>query len=72
MNTKIRKLLTYNRIHQLKVDVEKPYVPRSERGRVLIQLEMNFKTIAVGLHKYLSKTNDWMLQLVLFYNFKAE
>ena len=29
---------------------------------------MNFKTTAIGLDKYLSTTNDWMLQLVLFYS----
>ena len=29
---------------------------------------MNFKTTTIGLDKYLSTTNDWMLQLVLFYD----
>ena len=33
-----------------------------------MQLEMNFKTTTVGLHKSLSTTNHWMLQLVLFYD----
>ena len=33
-----------------------------------MRLKMNFKTTTIGLHKYLSTTNDWMLQLVLFYN----
>ena len=67
-----------------KVDVEGLYVPRHEGGRVLMQLEMSFKmsfkTTTIGLHKYLSTTNDWMLQLVLCYDagkkntlsFKAE
>ena len=27
---------------------------------------MNLKTITIRLHKYLSTTNGWMLQLVLF------
>ena len=31
-----------------------------------MQLKMNFKTTTIGLHKYLSTTNDWMFQLVLF------
>ena len=31
-----------------------------------MQLEMSFKTITIGLNRYLSTTNDWMLQLVLF------
>ena len=34
----------------------------------LMQLEMNFKTATIRLHKYLSTTKDWMLQLVLFYD----
>ena len=51
-----------------KVDVEGLYVPRHEGGRVLMQLEMSFKTTTIGLHKYLSTTNDWMLQLVLCYD----
>ena len=33
-----------------------------------MQLEMNFETTLIVLHQYLSKSNDWMLQLVLFYN----
>ena len=34
----------------------------------MMQLEMNFETTLIVLHQYLSKSNDWMLQLVLFYN----
>ena len=33
-----------------------------------MRLEMNFKNTTIELDKYLSTTNDWMLQLVLFYN----
>ena len=33
-----------------------------------MQLEMNFKTTIIGFHKYLSTINQWMLQLVLFYD----
>ena len=53
-------------MHHPKADVERLYFPRREGGRGLIQLEMNFKTTAIGLHKYLSTNNDWILQLVLF------
>ena len=67
-------------MHHPKTDVERPYVSRQEGGRGLMQLELSFKTTTVGLHKYYSTTNDWMLQLVLFYDagkkstlkFKAE
>ena len=44
------------------------FVPRCEGGRALMRLEMNFKNTTIELDKYLSTTNDWMLQLVLFYN----
>ena len=33
-----------------------------------MQLEINFRTTTISFHKYLSITNDWMLQPVLFYN----
>ena len=51
-----------------KANVERLYVPRCEGGRGLMQLEMNFRTITIELHKYLSTTNDWMLWLVLSYD----
>ena len=63
MITKIRKLLTCNRMHHPKADTERLYVPRREEGTGLMQLEMDFKTTTIGLPKYLSTTNNWMLQL---------
>ena len=68
MDTKIGKLLTCNRMHHPKADIERLYVPRHEGGRGLMQIEMNFKSATIGLHKYLSTTNDWMLRLVLLYD----
>ena len=59
MDTKIRKLLTSNRMHHPKADVERLYVLRHEGGRGLIKFEMNFKISAIGLHKYLSKIKDF-------------
>ena len=59
MDTKIRKLLTSNRMHHPKEDVERLYVLRHEGGRGLIKFEMNFKISAIGLHKYLSKIKDF-------------
>ena len=72
MDTKIRKLLTCNRMHHPKADVERLYIPRSEGGRGLMQLEINFKSTTIGLHKYLATTDDWMLQLVLSYETKKK
>ena len=45
-------------MHHLKADVERLYVQRREEGSGLIQLEINFKTATIGLHKYLSTIND--------------
>ena len=50
MDTKIRKLLTCNRMHHPKADVERLHVPRREGGREWMQLEINFKTTTTGLH----------------------
>ena len=55
-------------MHHREADVERLYVPRREGGRGLIPLKINFKTSTIGLHNYFSTTNDWILQLVLFYN----
>ena len=68
MDKKIRELETCNRMHHPKADVERLYVPRREGASGLMQLEMNFKTTAIRLHKYLPTTNNWMIQLVLFYD----
>ena len=68
MDPKIRKLLTCSRMHHPEVDVERLYVPRREGNKGLMQLKISFKTTTVGLRKYLSTTNHWMLQLVLFYD----
>ena len=65
LDLKIRKLLTCNRMHHLKADLDRLYIPRNERGNEIIQLELNYKTSTIGQHKYLTKTTDWMLQLVL-------
>ena len=62
MDTKIRKLLTCNRIHHRKADVERLYVPRREGGRGLMQLEMSFKTTTLGL----CKTEELQNALILW------
>ena len=64
MDTKIRKLMTCNRIHHPKADVDRLYIRRNEGGRGMIQLELSLKTTAFGLQKYLETIKDWMLQLI--------
>ena len=65
MDRKIRKLLTLNRMHHPKADVNRMYVPRKEGGRGMINLEMCFKTITIQLNTYLLLSDDRMLKLVL-------
>ena len=67
IDPKIQKLLTCNRMHHPGADVQRLHVQRRERGRGLMQMKMTFKTSKIKPHKYLSTTNAWMLQLVLFY-----
>ena len=52
MDTKFRKLITCYRMHCPRADIQCLYV-KSENGRKgLIQLELTYKTIPIGLKKY--------------------
>ena len=64
MDTRIRKLMTCNRMHHPKADIDRLYIPRTEGGRGMIQLELSLKTTTIGIQKHLETTKDWMLQLV--------
>ena len=64
IDRKIRKLLSCNRMHHPKADVDRLYLPRAQGGRGLIQFELAYKTTTIGLAKYLEISNDWMLKLV--------
>ena len=65
INVKIRKLLTFQRMHQPKEDVARLYIPKNKGGRGLMQLELCYKTTTIELYNYLTKTKDWMLKLTL-------
>ena len=65
MGTKIQKLFTLNRMHHLKVDVNRMYVPTPEGGRGMIILEMCFKKRTIGLNSYLESADDWVLYVVI-------
>ena len=58
LDTKFRKLLTSNKMHHPKVDVARLYLPRSSRGRRIIELETSYKTTTIGMQKYLTVSND--------------
>ena len=65
MHRKIRNLLTLNRMHHRKADVNRTYVPRKKGRRGIINLEMCFKTTTIGINTYLLPSDDRMLKLVL-------
>ena len=52
-------------MHHPKVCVNRMYVPRKEGGRGMINLEICFKTITIGLNIYLLSSDDRMLKLNL-------
>ena len=64
LDIKTRKLLTINRAHHPKADVERLYLKRCEGGRGLLQIEMLYKTTYIGMAKYLKQTKDWMMACV--------
>ena len=65
IDRKIRKLITINRMHLLKADVSRMYIPRKEGGQRMINLEMTYKTTTLGLNSYLESSEDRMLHSVL-------
>ena len=52
-DTQTRKFLTMYKMHHPKSDVERLYLLRSEGDRGVVQLELSYKTITIGLDKYL-------------------
>ena len=64
IDVKTRKLLTIEKIHHPRADVDRLYIPRSEGGRGLIQLELSYKTCTIGLDAYLAKTKDPLMNIV--------
>ena len=51
-------------MHHPKADVDRLYLPRSSGGRGMMELETSYKTTTIGMQKYLTVSNDWMIQLV--------
>ena len=58
LDRKTRKLLTKERMHHPKSDVDQMYLPRSSFGRGLMQMETTYKTTTIGLATYLEKSKD--------------
>ena len=57
--------MTTHSMHNSKEDIHRLYLARSDRGRLLTQLELSYKTSTIGLFQYLNLSDDWMLQLAL-------
>ena len=64
MDVKVRKLLTINKMHHPKADVDRIYLPRVEGGRGMLQLENVYKTLTIGLNCYLESTAEPLLKCV--------
>ena len=58
LDRKTRKLLTIERMHHQRADVDRMYLPRNMGSRGLIQLEITYKAGTIGLDTYLNTTTD--------------
>ena len=61
LDRKTGKLLTLQRMHHPKADMDRMYLLRNEGGRGLIQLQTAYKTATIGLDTYLDTKNDPLL-----------
>ena len=61
---KVRKSITYQRMHHSRADTECLYIKTWNGGRGLIQVGLTYKTTDLTLKKYLDTTIGLMLQLV--------
>jgi len=58
LDRKTRKLLTKERMHHAKSDIDRTYLPRSTGGRGLIQIETTYNATTIGLAKNLENSQD--------------
>ena len=52
------------KMHHPNSDVVRLHLPKTEGGRGLIQLDLSYKTITIGLDKYLKETQETLLTFV--------
>ena len=52
IDSKTRKLITSNKMHHPKPDVDYLYLPRSSGGIGMTQLELSFKTCSFKMSEY--------------------
>ena len=58
LDRKTRKLLTMERMHHSRADVDRMYLPRIKGGRGLVQLEIAYKTATIGLDAYVNAAKN--------------
>jgi len=63
LDRKTRKILSAEKMHHPKADVDRIYVKRAEGGRSLIQLEAAYKVTTIGLNTYLQANTDHLLRI---------
>ena len=53
VDVKVRKMMATHSMHHPKADIDRLYLPRGNGGRGLTQLELSYKTLAIGVFRYL-------------------
>ena len=61
---KTRKLLTMEKMHHPKEDIDRLYLPRVSDGRGLIQIEATYKITTIGLEAYINSNIDKLLCII--------
>ncbi|MEO1764700.1 MAG: reverse transcriptase domain-containing protein [Cyanobacteria bacterium J06629_18] len=67
LDIKTRKMLTMEKMHHPKANVERIYQQRKDGGRGLMKLETSYKIAIVGLVEYLESNDDHLLKLAWEY-----
>ena len=57
--------MTTHNIHHPKADIYRIYLPRSNGGMGLVEIELPYKILTIDLFRNLSLSDDWMLRLAL-------
>ena len=65
LDINVRKMMTTHSMHHPKADIHRLYLPTSNVGRGLTQLELSYNTSTIGLFRYLNLSDEWMLRLTL-------
>jgi hypothetical protein len=59
IDRKTRKMLTLNKMHHPKAEIDRLYVKRKEGGRELVQVEATYKAGIINIAEYLNSPPRW-------------